>query len=332
MKRRHFLRGACGACAVAAFSGLLPSRLLAVVGMGSRTVQETRLIMGTVTTVTVNTASRLRAEEGIGRAFEEMDRLIAVFDRRSASSALGALNGAGRLAGAPAELVEVIAQAEAYGRMTGHAFNPAVQPVVALYEDRFKRGLSVDRGDLAAALELARPGGIGLSGRDIRFERSGMGLTLDGIAKGRIADAAAAVLERHGLRDYLINAGGDIRVSGRNHQGLAWNVGIENPDKTGGVLETLRLSSGAVATSGGYERFFDQARRSHHLVDPATGQSPRTKSVTVTAKTAEEADALATCLFILPPRAGVTLAASRPGAACLIIDAEGRRTASPNWG
>ncbi len=332
MKRRHFLRGACGACAAAAFSGLLPARLLAAVGAGSRTVQETRLIMGTVVTVTVQSASRLRAEEGIGRAFAEMGRLIALFDRRNPASALGSLNASGSLADAPDELVGVVRRAEEYGRLTGHAFNQAVQPVVALYEERAGRGLAPDPADLAAALELARPGGIDVTGRGIRLERSGMGLTLDGIAKGRIADAAANALVGNGLHDFLINAGGDIRVSGRNHQGLPWNVGIENPDTSGGVIESIRLSEGAVATSGGYERFYDQARSSHHLIDPATGRSPRTKSVTVIAKTAEEADALATCLFVLPPAAGLALVASRPGAACLIVGPDGARVTSPAWG
>ncbi len=329
MDRRQFIRTGCLAGAALALSGLLPTRLLAGAGAGPRTTQEARLLMGTVVTVTVNHVSRLQAEEGIGRAFAAMDRLIAVFDRRDASSALGVLNDSGRLAGAPAPLVSLLDRAEAFGRSCGYAFNPAVLPVVALYE---ARGVSVGRRELAQALALAAPGGISLRGDAIHLERSGMGLTFDGIAKGRIADAAAEVLVGCGINDYLINAGGDLRVSGRNHQGLPWVVGIENPEKTGGVIETLRLRSGAVATSGGYERFFDQQQRLHHLVDPATGQCPQTKSVTVIAPTAEQADALATCLFVLPPHAGLNLIARYPKTACLTLDSAGTRHVSPTWG
>jgi thiamine biosynthesis lipoprotein len=126
-------------------------------------------------------------------------------------------------------------------------------------------------------------------------------LTLDlgAVAKGLAVDAAARELQP--FRDFAIDAGGDLFLSGSNHHGAPWRVGIRHPRAEGEIVETLCLSDAAVCTSG------DDAR-GHHILDARTGDAATAvASVTVIAPNAMLADALATAAFVLGARDGIAL-------------------------
>jgi FAD:protein FMN transferase len=142
----------------------------------------------------------------------------------------------------------------------------------------------------------------------------------------------AEVLAKQGLADFLIDAGGDIRSAGRREDGQPWRVAVQDPDKGGDFPDVVGLGDGAVATSGSYEIFFDRERTRHHIVSGRTGRSPKQcRSVTVTAPTALAADALATAVFVMGPRAGIVLLDSLPQCACLVVDHLGRTLSSARW-
>jgi thiamine biosynthesis lipoprotein len=163
-----------------------------------------------------------------------------------------------------------------------------------------------------------------------------MGITLDGIAKGYVVDRASGVLTRRGVKDHLINAGGDIRVSGRREGGAPWRVAIRDPRDERRPAEILLLREGAIATSGNYEVCHHRERLCHHIVDPATGSSPGlADSVSVTAPTAMAADAVSTSVFVMGPARGVRLADSLPRCECLVLASSrggrGGRWRSSGW-
>ncbi len=336
LTRRGFLQKTCSigaALAVAGIAqGLLPSGSLAASGQ-AKTEQQTRLLMGTLVTLTAVSPDPARAQEAFALAFAEIERLIAVFDRHDAGSALGQLNAAGSLASPPKELAHVLGEALALGRSTEFAFNPAITPLVELFE-RAKASRSglpgYGNSDFRHALALADPAAIQCKDGRIRLEREGMRLTLDGIAKGYIADMASETLSRKGVRDHMVNAGGDIRVSGRAASGEPWRVGVQHPGKAEGLLTAVPVS-GAIATSGSYEKYYDRSRGRHHLISHVTGKSADIASVTVRAATAMQADALATTLAFLPPAQALRYAQER-SASCLIVNRQGECFVSSNWG
>ena len=291
----------------------------------------TRGAMGTRVTITVLVPSRDRADEAIGRALEEMDRLIAVFSRYERDSAVTQLNDAGRLDGPPPEVLQVVARSLQYHALSRGGFDVSVAPLVDLFQDPGVTSLP-DRAAIDAALELVGAQNIEVTRRRIGFRRSGMRITLDGIAKGYIVDAIAAVLERHRIRNYLVDAGGDIRVSGVKEGGVPWSVAVQDPAKANRFPDTILLRRGAVATSGSYERFLDRDRMFHHIVDAESGVSPRySSSVSVIAPTAMAADALATTVFLMEPQHGAKFIDRLRGCECLIIDREGRQLRSRGW-
>lgn len=334
--RRDFMKSVCAAGTVLAAAnftaGLFPLSAFAATG---HTEQQTRLLMGTFVTLTASTADPARARDAFTLAFKEMERLIAVFDRHDPGSSLGVLNAQGTLASPPAELITVLDAAGRLGAETEFAFNPSIGPVVDLFEQaRSGKAPLPGFGDsaLKQALELARPGGVHLEKSVVRLERSGMRLTLDGIAKGHIADAASSVLLRQGITNHMVNAGGDIRVRGSAATGGPWAIGIQHPTKPGALLDVVTMgANNAIATSGSYENYYDRARSRHHLLNHLTGKSAEAASVTVRASTAMRADALATALAIMPPAEALRYVGSLQGVACLILDRHGRRYASPDW-
>jgi thiamine biosynthesis lipoprotein len=293
-----------------------------------------RPAMGTLVSVSALGRTQSRLEEAIGRAFDEMDRLIGIFSRFESASALSALNGAGRLDHPPPELAYVVERALEYHAITGGAFDVTVEPLVNLFRERLGGVLPTFPTD-AEMLETLRLVGathVTASRREIRFGKANMGITLDGIAKGYIVDEMADALAGRGVGNFLINAGGDIRTAGAGPEGRPWTIGVYDPGAPDAFPDAVHLTGAAVATSGGYEICFDPERRFHHILDPETGRSPNASaSVSVIAPTAAAADALATAVFVMAPDQGVALVNALAGCECLIIDHDGRRRRSAGW-
>lgn len=290
-----------------------------------------RMLMGTIVGLTVMTPTKAQGEEAIGLAFEEINRLIGVFSRFDSGTAVFSLNSNGRLSGSPQELLQVLDHGAALHQQSGGRFDMTIAPVVNLMERSNGRP---DPKELKDALALVDSGRLSRRGSDLKFTMTGMEATLDGIAKGFIADSASEVLKNVGVEHFMVDAGGDIRVQGSpKGDDRPWRIAIEDPDKHGDYPSVIELRSGAVATSGGYEVYFDQSRTSTHLINPETGGSPQyIKSVSVQAPTVMQADGLATALSLMSPREALRLVASLPGHSCLLVTSTGARLASSNWG
>ena len=128
-----------------------------------------------------------------------------------------------------------------------------------------------------------------------------------------------------GIRNAIIDAGGDLRIIGARPGKDFWRIGVKHPRDPGALLLTFDLRDTAIVTSGDYERFFiSDGVRYHHILDPATGQPARDcQSVTVLAPTAAEADACATAAFVLGPSKGLAFLRARPGVRGVIVGAAG---------
>lgn len=298
----------------------------------SHKVSRTRLSMGTFVSMTLIHSSKEQAEEAIAAAFAEIDRLASLLSRHDESSPVSELNRTGLLADLPAEISLVVSRSLYFYEQTGGSFDITVKPLMDLYQHSFAEGRAPTDADIERTLPAIGSGGLQLEPQLIRFAQPGMGITLDGIAKGYIVDRAAQVLTKHGVLDHLVNAGGDIRTSGSAAGGKKWTIAIQDPEKKREFPDIITLNDGAVATSGNYEAFYDSEKMFHHIVDPGTGHSPqRSSSVSVTAPTVMDADALATALFVLEPSAGLALIEARPACESFIIHRDASVAASSGW-
>lgn len=333
MDRRRFLK-LSGILGVGfATTGLLPISESVAFNRKLYKVTKTRPGMGTFVSITLMHPSKTEAEEVIGKAFEEMDRVISLMDRYRPDSPIGVLNKEGGLADLPTDVASVLDRSLYFYEQSNGAFDMTVQPMVDLYKRHFEtKGLPPTETDLDKVLALVDARAVQFDGKSVRFKKEGMGITLDGIAKGYIIDCAAELIKRHGIKHALINAGGDIRAAGGKENGTPWKVGVQNPDKEGPYLDIVKMNDGAMATSGNYEIYFDEEKLYHHIVNPRTGLSPRqTDSVTVMASSVMDADALSTAVFVLESDAGRRFIERMPGTECLILGRDKKRIASKGW-
>jgi FAD:protein FMN transferase len=157
------------------------------------------------------------------------------------------------------------------------------------------------------------------------LDREGVKISLGGIAKGYAVDRASKVLEAGGLSAYFVQAGGDLYTHGKKPDGTDWQAGIRDPrGKEGSYFAMLPVTDHAFSTAGDYERSYVlDGKRYHHIIDPRTGKpATASRSVTIWAPTALQADAIDDAVFILGPEKGLKLVESIDGVGAVIIDAK----------
>jgi thiamine biosynthesis lipoprotein len=235
------------------------------------------------------------------------------------------------------DVATVVQAALKISRLSGGAYDPTIGPLVSLWG--FGPGGRVktvpDRERLEARLRRVGHGYLKTrTGAPALWKaRESLRVDLSGIAKGFGVDKVSEHLERAGIETYLVEIGGEVRTRGYGRRGDFWRIGIEQPGG-GGVRRTIRLASGAVATSGDYRHFFHhRGQRYSHILDPRDGRpvAHGLASVTVVAPTAMQADALSTALMVLGPDQGMALARRHDIAAYFLArsGARLRETASP---
>lgn len=296
-------------------------------------VSRTKIAMGTFVSITLLHSSKDEAEEALGRAYEEIFRLTGLLSRFDKKTAISHLNDDGVLNDISPEISHVLSRAFYYYDLTNGAFDVSVKPLIDLFSAKFSKDENgyPNKSEITEALKLVGLEKVEFRNNSIRFKEKGMGITLDGIAKGYIVDCASEVLNKHHIKNYLINAGGDIRVAGRRSQKRAWTIAIQDPDKKGKHPDIIHLSDGAIATSGNYEVYFDREKMFHHIVNPITGISPRLSSVSISAPSTMEADALSTGVFVMNPEDGIRFINSLPYCESLIIERNNKKSHSKGW-
>ena len=296
-------------------------------------VSESHLGMGTFINIIAFHPSQGEAEEAMGRAFAEINRLTAFMTRFDSNSYIGHLNSHGLLKDPPAEVLEVLRSSLLYHRLSGGTFDITIKPVVDLYQESFRVSHGPPSSQtLKEAMEKVGSQHIKLTKTSVSFGRSGMEVTLDGIAKGYIVDRAMAVLRQQKIQHALINAGGDILVYGGKGEDKPWKIGIQDPWNRQGHVDAVTLNDGAVATSGNYEVFFDREKLYHHLIRPNSGcPAPDTVSVTIRAASCMEADAVATSVYVMGPARGTKFIGKLPSIDGLVINSQGKKMSSAGW-
>jgi FAD:protein FMN transferase len=261
--------------------------------------------LGAPAQITLAHPDKATARSAIERCVAEVVRLEAVFSLYQGESEISQLNRDGRLADASLDLRLLLAESQRLGRLTGGAFDVTVQPLWRLYAAHFAAvgpdGDGPPESALASALRRVDYRQICIDGGDVGFLRSGMAVTLNGIAQGYITDRIAAILHNEGFDRVLADLG-EIAALNPPAGEAGWRVRVVDSEGRKGNEETILLANRAIATSAGGATRFDRSGRYHHLFDPRTGRSAlRHRSVSVISCSAALSDALSTALAILPP-------------------------------
>lgn len=226
-------------------------------------------------------------------------------------------------------LFELLSLANLISNQSDGQFDSTVGPLVNLWG--FGPDGRIEKAPDDAAIQRLRPR-IGYQQLELDAEakrvrrNADIYIDLSAIAKGYGVDILAQLLEAQGIKHYLAEIGGEMRLAGTKPDNVPWRVAIERPDSTGRSVQGVVMpGTNAVATSGDYRNYFEQdGIRFSHTIDPHTGKPINHKlaSVTVITPSCAQADAYATALTVMGDEAGYDFAIKQGIEAYFIIKAD----------
>ena len=224
----------------------------------------------------------------------------------------------------------VIERALWYSEITNGAFDITIYPIVKLWDITGDNPRLPSHQEIGQLLPLVDYKNVILDkeAMTVFLLEKDMGIDLGGIAKGYAADEVGRILREAKVEHALINLGGDIVAVGDKVDNNPWHIGVRNPRGTASeYIAVAKVSNEAIVSSGDYERFLEDefektGERYHHIFDPKTGYPARSGIIATTVLTEHsiDADALATCLFILGKDRGLEIIEKVDGARGLCID------------
>ncbi|UBM57961.1 FAD:protein FMN transferase [Marinilongibacter aquaticus] len=270
---------------------------------------------GTSFSITYQPVDEVDYTPSIDSLFELIDQSMSLWRD---SSLINKVNRSSGTVLVDEHFANVFRGSEYFHSLSAGAFDPTVGPLLKFW--KFARKSQESLPDTSQIRSIKEK--IGLShfklSEDRQLTKDIPEATLDfnAIAQGYTVDVLADFLKARGVKQYLIEVGGEIRAQGINQSGAPWKVGIERPDfnqnEDRNEIETiLALDRGALATSGSYRKYVEvDGKKYSHTIDPKTGfpVDHHMLSVSVIAPSAMDADAYATMFMVLGKEAALAFA------------------------
>lgn len=258
------------------------------------------------------------AEKAIS-AMKQAEKELNIYKNEGEVSIVNNLKKGEELTISP-QLFGVLAETRRVSVITNGYFDITILPVIRLWKKAKEESKMPSDENIKSALKK-----VGLSGwslnreqSSIKFLKDDVMIDLGGIAKGYIVDIGIMTLVKSGVKNAIINAGGDMYCLGKTR----WKVGIRDPENTENIADVILVSDRGVATSGSYERYFEiNGNRFSHIIDPKSGYPVNNdiESVTVIAESCMLADALSTAVFVAGSERGMKFIESMEDTECVII-------------
>lgn len=271
-------------------------------GCSEKKASSTEFALNTVITIT---AYGEKSAEAVNAAFTEIKRIENMLSSHIETSDISKINNGAHLAPVEVsgETAEILRKALEMSEKTYGAFDITVKPLTDLWNITAEDPKVPTDEELKSTLSVVGYENIVINGNLVSFAKEGMKIDLGGAAKGYCADRAADILKSYGIKNAILDLGGNVYALGKNEQGKNWRIGLQDPSKDRGKHFTIEeLSDMTAVTSGSYERYFEKnGKIYHHILNPDTG-SPADSgliSVTVISDNSFEADMLSTAIFVM---------------------------------
>ena len=320
----------------------MPIKLLCIltslIGCSEPITSKTELGLGTVCTITLYEQGKPQIYDKIFNRIFEIEALMSV---HITESELHRINEAAGFTPVKVrdEVFNIIERALVYTELSDSAFNPAIGPIVSLWDIGGEAQRVPSRDEIEAALGLLYVRDIELD-RDnstVFLKKHGMALDLGAIAKGFAADEAARIireawdlLPQRQQQDYpraIIDLGGNILVLGEKPDSSAWSIGIQDPLDSREIIGYVSIDQNkneqkTIVTSGIYQRYFiEDGILYHHIFSSLDGYPVNNNllSVTIISESSIDADALSTAVFVLGYEKGKAIMQSLDGVSCIFV-------------
>ncbi len=304
--------------------------------MGQIPYKRTLKLMGSRFDITVVANDSIQANKYIDTAVAEISRIEKLISSWDASSQTSAINKNAGIAPVKVdrELFELIERSIGISKLTDGAFDISYASMDRIWKFDGSMSIMPSAKEITASVSKVGYHNIILDSENntVFLTFKGMKIGFGAIGKGYAADKAKTLLISKGVSSGIINASGDMNTWGKQPNGEDWKVAITNPLNKEKAFALLPINTGAVVTSGNYEKYVKfNGKRYTHIIDPRTGYpSSGIISVTIFAPQAELADALATSVFVMGKEAGLDRINQLPNIECIIIDDMGNISTSTN--
>lgn len=257
--------------------------------------------------------SREQFQREIDRLLEEVNDQMSTYRKDSELSRFNQSRSSDRFT-VSSQTATVVKEAIRLNALTMGALDVTVGPLVNLWGFGPEARPEVVPSDTELAERKAMTGieHLKVEGNSLQKDLPNLYVDLSTIAKGWGVDVVADYIQSQGIKNYMVEVGGEIRLKGHNREGIPWRIAIEKPDvNQRAVQEIIEPGNMAMATSGDYRNYFErEGIRYSHIIDPRTGRPIHNKvvSVTVLDKSCMTADGLATGLMVLGEEKGMQVA------------------------
>jgi len=296
--------------------------------------------MGSAFNLIIVSADSNKANHLARKSYELVDSLNHIFSNYDSSSELSKINASAGLLPykMSTAMLDLVQKSQyAYIQSKG-AYDISIGPLSSLWRNARKAKLFPEASTVLATKKLVGLNQVKINKRlgTIFLPNANMQLDFGGIAKGYIAQWVINFLKANGIQQALVDAGGDIVMSGAPLNQQGWLIGVNLPETTDDLLnKKLQLSNCSVATSGDVYQFIEyKGVKYSHIINPLTGYGvTNLRNVTIIAKTGATADWLATACSILPIQEAKQLAISHQAALLITTLKNGKLVfeATPNF-
>jgi thiamine biosynthesis lipoprotein len=286
------------------------------------TVKRTQILLGTVVEIQVRDVDEEKAGDAITKAFAEIKRIDDLFTTYNEASPVWKLNNSSdSIISVDSEIYSLIVLCDSITKLSNGSFDVSLDNLTKVWGFYTDDPKLPTKAEIDSALLNSGWQNIVLLGDNKIIKKEKVRLNFGAIAKGYAVDKAIDVLKNSGIKQALVNAGGEISVIGND-----WIVGIQHPREINSIIKKIKLDGFTVATSGDYEQYFEvDGNRYHHILDPKTGYpSTGLQSVTIINKSNTFADALATAVFVMGKENGINLIEGLDNTEAMMIDSEGK--------
>lgn len=264
-------------------------------------IKDSGMVFGTTYSITYQYHENLKSD--IEDVMQQVDNSLSPFNK---SSVITAINN-NTSTKADNYLTEVFTLAQTVNKETDGAFDITVAPLVNAWGFGFRSGTRPTEAQIDSLLTIVGQEKVTLKDGEIIKSDPRIMLDCSAIAKGFGVDKVAEFLADKGIKNYLVEIGGEISARGKNSRGTEWNIGVTKPvDDSLSINQenqaVLQITDKAMATSGNYRNFYYEGGKKYaHTINPHTGKPAQNDilSATVIAQSCAVADAYATAFMVL---------------------------------
>lgn len=223
------------------------------------------------------------------------------------------------------DTLEILKKGIEYGDISGGQFDITIGGLSDLWPFGDKSPHVPDSNLIDNAVKHVNYKNIIIDGNNVMLKDNESKIDLGGIAKGFIADKLKSYLKSKGVKNGIINLGGNILLIGKKPDGTNYNIGIKKPFEENDISATVSVNDYSVVSSGNYERYFyENDKLYHHILDVKTGY-PVTNdllSVSIISKKSVDGDGFSTTCFTMGLKEGMKLINNTKDVEAVFIDAD----------